>query len=253
MKIIDSHCHLTDSQFDADRDFIIKDLKNFNIKAVINPAVDLKSSKDAVALANKHDNVYACVGFHPLDIESYTDESLKEIEKLLSENKVVAIGEIGLDYYYSKDNKERQKEIFIKQLELSRKHNLPVVIHSRDASGDTFDILKNYSDLKVQLHCYSGSVELMREYVKLGFLISVGGVLTYKNSQKIKDVVAEIPIENLMLETDSPYLSPQNFRGLRNDPRKIIETLHAVSQIRSDDMDKLAGKIYKNTKRFFAL
>lgn len=252
MKIIDAHTHLTDKAFDKDRDFIIKDLENFNIKAIINPSEDIETSIKAVELSKDYENVYAAVGIHPENVDNVKEEDFIKLEELAKNEKVVAIGEIGLDYYWKDDNKELQKKVFIRQIELAIKLNLPLVIHSRSAAGDTIEILEKYKDKVVcQMHAFGDSVEMMERYVKLGFYISIGGVVTFKNSRKIKEVAKSVPLDRLLIETDAPYLTPEPYRSLRNDSRKIIEVAREISNIKDIKLDKLTKNTTRNTERLF--
>ncbi|MDO4662672.1 MAG: TatD family hydrolase [Tissierellia bacterium] len=252
MKIIDAHTHITDKAFDKDRDFIIKDLENFNIKAIINPSEDIETSIKAVELSKDYENVYAAVGIHPENVDNVKEEDFIKLEELAKNEKVVAIGEIGLDYYWKDDNKELQKKVFIRQIELAIKLNLPLVIHSRSAAGDTIEILEKYKDKVVcQMHAFGDSVEMMERYVKLGFYISIGGVVTFKNSRKIKEVAKSVPLDRLLIETDAPYLTPEPYRSLRNDPRKIIEVAREISNIKDIKLDKLTKNTTRNTERLF--
>lgn len=253
MKLIDSHAHLTDEAFDEDRSFLIKDLSNFSIQAVINPGTNLSDSKKAVELAKEYDNIYAQVGIHPEEIEDMGDNDLDQIESLAKDNRVVAIGEIGLDYYYRSDNKEEQARVFKDQLDLARKLNKPVVVHTRDVGYDAYEILKDYTDLKVQIHCFSEGEDLLQKYMDLGFYISIGGVVTFKNGLNEKSAAALCPIERLMVETDSPYLAPEPYRGKRNDPRRIIETARVIADIRGMDLKKLCKRTSKNAQEFFGI
>ncbi|EEI81991.1 TatD family hydrolase [Anaerococcus tetradius] len=253
MALIDTHAHLTDKAFDCDRFFIIKDLSNFNIKALINPGCNIHDSKMAVDLAQKFDNFYAQVGIHPEEIETMGEDDLEIIEKLAQNPKVVAIGEIGLDYYWRDDNKDKQKEIFIKQLEIARKLKLPVVVHTRNVGEDALEILKAYRDLKIQIHCFSESLDLLDKYMELGCYISIGGVVTFSNGENEKLAASYVDINRLMLETDSPYLTPEPYRGLRNDPRKIIEVAREIASLRGMKLKKLEKKTSKNAEEFFAL
>ena len=253
MRLIDSHCHLTDEAFDNDRLFILNDLSNFAINGIINPATNLDDSKKAIELSYKFDNFYPMVGIHPEDIEEINDKDLIELEAMARNDKVVAIGEIGLDYYWKDENKDRQKEILIYQLNLARKLNLPAVIHVREAKDDAIEILKDYTDLKIQIHCFSDDLNTLNTYMDMGFYISIGGVVTFSNVENEKVAVRNVPIERLMLETDSPYLSPEPYRGLRNDPRKVIEVARKVAELRDMKIDKLAKRCYKNTVEFFNL
>lgn len=253
MRLIDSHCHLTDEAFDDDRLFILNDLSNFGIRGIINPATNLTDSKMAIELAEKYDNFYAMAGIHPEEVDDITEKDLEELAKLAKNEKVIAIGEIGLDYYWTDDNKKKQKEIFIHQLELARKLEKPAVIHVRDSKDDVIEILKDYQDLKIQIHCFSDDLETLEKYMQMGFYISIGGVVTFNNGTNEQNAARNVPIERLMLETDSPYLTPEPYRGLRNDPRRVVEVARVVGQLRDMKIDKLAKRTYNNTKEFFNL
>lgn len=253
MALIDTHAHLTDEAFDDDRLFIIRDLSNFNVKAVINPGCNVKDSKLAVKLAKEFDNFYAQVGIHPEEVSRMGESDLEIIEKLAQNPKVVAIGEIGLDYYWRDDNKDEQKEVFIKQLEMARRLDLPVVVHTRDVGEDAYEILKDFTDLKVQIHCFSEGLDLLDKYMDLGFYISIGGVVTFSNGENEKLAASHVDINRLMLETDSPYLTPEPYRGLRNDPRKIIEVYREIAKLRGMKLKKLQKRTSKNAEEFFGL
>lgn len=251
MKLIDSHAHLTSDDFNEDRSFLIKDLSNFAVNYVIMPACDLKDSQDVLNLSKKYENLFAQVGFHPQNIDSFKDGDIEKLENLAKDPKVLAIGEIGLDYYWQDDNKAEQKEIFIKQLDLARKLKLPVVIHSRDSIDDCLEILKDYPDLKVQIHCFAYSYIHLMECMKRGYYISIGGVVTYKNAENEKNAAINVDLDKLMLETDSPYLSPEPYRGMRNDPRKIVEVAREIANLRGIKLSKLAKRTSKNAMEFF--
>lgn len=253
MRLIDSHCHLTDEAFDDDRLFILNDLSNFSIRAVINPATNLKDAKKAIELAKDYDNFYPMLGIHPEEVDGITDEDLEELETLAKDERVVAIGEIGLDYYWKDNNKAKQKEIFIYQLELARKLDLPAVIHVRESKDDVIEILKDYTDLKIQIHCFSDDLKTLETYMDMGFYISIGGVVTFANGENEQVAARNVPIDRLMLETDSPYLTPEPYRGLRNDPRRVVEVARKVAELKDMKMDKLAKRTYNNTKEFFNL
>lgn len=253
MRLIDCHCHLTDEAFDSDRLFIINDLSNFAIRGIINPATNIEDSKKAIALSEKFDNFYPMVGIHPEEVDHINDKDLEELEILAKNDKVLAIGEIGLDYYWKDDNNDRQKEIFIHQLQLARKLKLPAVIHVRDSKDDIIEILKDYTDLKIQIHCFSDDLKTLNTYMDMGFYISIGGVVTFANGTNEKVAARNVPIERLMLETDSPYLTPEPYRGLRNDPRRVVEVARTIADLRDMKIDKLAKRCYKNTVEFFNL
>lgn len=252
MKLIDSHAHLTSEEFDQDRLFILRDLSNFFVEAVVNPGTNLANSRANIALAKDFDNFYAQVGIHPSDVDQMGENDLEEIERLAKEG-AVAIGEIGLDYYWTTETKALQKEVFIKQLEMARRLDLPVVIHNRDATEDIMEILKDYTDLKVQIHCFSTDEKTLKTYMDWGFYISLGGVVTYKDGLNEKQAAALVPLDRLMLETDSPYLTPKTFRGLRNDPRRIIEVAQKIAEIRGQKLSTIAKWTSKNAKEFFNL
>ena len=251
MKLIDSHAHLTSEEFNEDRLFIIRDLSNFSIEAVINPGVNLENSRENIKLAKEFKNFYAQVGIHPSDVDDMGEGDLAEIEILAKD--AVAIGEIGLDYYWTTETKELQKEVFIKQLQMARRLGKPVVIHNREATEDIIDILKGYKDLKVQIHCFSTDEKSLKTFMDWGFYISLGGVVTYGNGLNEKQAAALVPIERLMLETDSPYLTPDPYRGMRNDPRKIIEVARKIAEIRGMKLSKVAKWTGKNAREFFGL
>ena len=251
MKLIDSHAHLTSEEFNEDRLFILRDLSNFSIEAVINPGINLANSRENIKLSKEYPNFFAQVGIHPSDVAEMGEDDLVEIEKLAKD--AVAIGEIGLDYYWTIETKELQKEVFIKQLEMARRLGKPVVIHNREADQDIIEILSDYTDLKVQIHCFSSDEKTLKTFIDWGFYISIGGVVTYGNGLNEKQAAALVPIERLMLETDSPYLTPDPYRGMRNDPRKIIEVARKISEIRRMKLSKVAKWTTKNAQEFFSL
>ena len=254
MLLIDSHAHLDDEKFDEDREEVISSLKNNGVEFVINPASDLESSKNAVRLANKYENIYACIGNHPHEAKLYNDEVEDEYIELSKNKKVVAIGEIGLDYHYDNSPRDIQRDVFIRQIELAKKLNLPIVIHSRDAVGDTLEILEEYGkDMKVMIHAYSESVEVLRNYLKLGFYISIGGVVTFKNARKVKESVIELPLDRLLIETDSPYLTPEPYRGKRNEPKYTKYVAMKLSELMEINVEKIIEASNMNAKKFFGI
>jgi len=213
--LIDTHCHLCSDDYENVEEVI----KNMDGIMIASGCSD-KTNKEVLELIEKYPNVYGAIGIHPEEVNTITNESFKFIEENIDNPKVVAIGEIGLDYYWVKDNKEIQKEVFKKQLDIASKYNKPVIIHSRDAIQDTYNLVKKYGVTGV-MHCYAGSYEMALEFIKLGFLIGVGGVVTFKNAKNIKDIVLKIPLSSISLETDSPYLSPEPFRGKTNIPSNV--------------------------------
>ena len=211
--LTDTHCHLYSEYYD-DIENILKEAKENNIVRYISDGCDLNSNKEMLELSSKYDNIYITLGIHPESVEDYKDEDLLFIKDNLKNKKVIAIGEIGLDYYYSKENKDIQKELFEKQLKIAQDNDLPVVVHSREATQDTIDILKKYK-VKGVIHSFTGSLEVAKIYIKMGFVLGVNGVITFKNSN-VKDVIKEVGLENIILETDSPYLTPHPYRGKQN-------------------------------------
>ena len=245
--LIDTHLHLINEDYDIDG--VIENAKSNDVLKLIVSGADLEDNFLNLSELDDKDNIYFTCGYHPEVAEKVTNSDIDKLEKLLSNKKVVAVGEIGLDYYYSKDNKERQKELFRKQLDLAVKYNLPVVIHTRDAFMDTYDILKEYN-LKGVIHCFSGSIENAKRYIDLGFLLGIGGVVTFKNS-KLKDVVKEIGIEHIVLETDSPYLSPD--RGEKNEPANIRKIALFISEYLEIPFETVQEITTSNAEKLFKL
>ena len=234
MGIIDTHSHYNDEAFDEDRDELLAGLPGKGIDRIVNIAVDIESSKECIALADKYDYIYATVGVHPSNVHESEGDYIEQLKNLAKHDKVVAIAEIGLDYYWSTEYKEKQKEDFVSQLDLAKELGLTAVIHSRDAAKDSFDIFKAYAkDLNIVMHCYSYSLEMAKEYLKLGFFFGIGGVATYKNGYKLKEVIEYLPMESMVLETDCPYLSPVPFRGKRNESSYIPYIVNAISDIKA--------------------
>lgn len=251
--LIDSHAHLDDKRFNPDRDMIIENLGNNGIECVVNVGADLESSKSSVELAKKHKDIYAVVGVHPHSATELNDKVIENLKTLAKEKKVVAIGEIGLDFYYDNSPRDIQRAAFKTQIELAKELDLPIVIHSRDADRETFDILKEAQDgnLKVLLHCYSSSRELAEEYLKLGFYISLGGPVTFKNARVPKEVAKIVPLDRLLVETDSPYLTPEPYRGKRNEPMFVKQTAQEIAEIKGIELEEVIKATNNNTKMFF--
>ena len=245
--IVDTHCHLENN--------IKSDLKikKMATDLIIVSGYNKKSNEEVIELCKKYDNVYGTIGIHPEELDSYNKENIKFIEDNLLNKKIVGIGEIGLDYHYTKENKDKQKELFILFLSLARKYNKPVVIHSRDAIKDTYDILSEYKDLKKVLHCYSGSLEMANEFIKINCLLGVNGVVTFKNANQIKEVVKNISIDNLLLETDSPYLTPEPYRGLENEPHNVYIVAQEISNIKGIRKEEVIDITTKNAIKLFDL
>ena len=246
--LTDTHCHLYKEYYD-DIDRVLEEAKNNDVFRYISDGCDMKSNKEMLELASKYDNVYITLGIHPENVDDYTKEDIKYIEHNLSNKKVVAIGEIGLDYYYTKENKEKQKELLEIQLKLAEKYNLPVVIHSREATQDTIDTLKKYN-VKGVIHSFTGSLEVAKIYIKMGYALGVNGVITFKNSN-VKDVIKEVGLENIVLETDSPYLTPHPYRGTQNNPSHIKDIAQFVAGLYGVSLEELSKITNENIKRIF--
>ena len=252
--LFDSHAHLNDERFDEDREELINSLKAKGVDLVLNPGACIETSKSSVDLANKYDFIYAAVGVHPHDVGEMTEEDIETLRKLALENeKVKAIGEIGLDYYYDNSPREIQKKWFKRQIELANELKLPIIIHDRDAHGDTFEIIKNTKSPEIGcvLHCYSGNVELAKEYVKMGCYISIPGTVTFKNNKKTREVAKEIPLEYLLIETDSPYMAPEPHRGKRNNPSLVQFVADKIAQEKGISYEQVCKATKENAKRFF--
>lgn len=241
--LIDSHCHVLKSEYPNPDSVIMESIESGVDKIIIN-GCDLKSSIEAVLLAKKYENVYAAVGVGPENIDDFDNNAYQRISDLAASNKVVAIGEIGLDYYWTKENKELQINVFKRMLDIAKKNNLPVIVHSRKAFLDTYNILKEYN-INGILHCYSGSVEMAQKFINLGFLLGIGGVVTFKNAKELISVVKEVDVRNISLETDSPYLSPEPYRGKQNEPKNVILVAQKIAQIKgmtTDEVIRITGE-----------
>ena len=252
--MIDTHAHLQDEKYENAEAIINNALKS-GVEQIVCASANLKTSKQAINLAEDYDCVFATVGVHPEDAGEWNGNTAKEVEKLAHCNKVVAIGEIGLDYYEF-CSREQQKQAFIDQIKLANKLSLPVVVHTRDATQDTMQILKeNMHLLKcgVCIHCFSMSVEILKEVISYGFVISLGGAITFKNARGLLDIVKACPIENLMLETDSPYMSPEPFRGRRNEPKNVEFVAQKIAELKNMKLSDVALQTTINAKKFFKL
>lgn len=245
--LIDTHCHLSYDEYE-NLEEIIKD----NNCIMIASGCDDKTNKEVLELVKKYDNVYGTLGIHPQELDKITTDSFKLIEDNLNNPKIVAIGEIGLDYYWTKENIDKQKEIFEYQLKLATKYNKPIVVHSRESIQDTYDILKKYK-LKGSIHCFSSSLEMAKEFIKLGYKIGVGGTLTFKNSKKLQEIVKELNLKDILLETDSPYLSPEPFRGKKNKPSNVYYVAFKISELKNIDINEVIDILNKNAISEFDL
>lgn len=251
--LLDSHAHLDDKRFDRDRDKLIRELKGNDVSLVINPGADVASSVRAVSLAEKYDNIYAAVGVHPHDAKTMDEDTIEILRNLAKKDKVIAIGEIGLDYYYDNSPRDIQKKWFREQIKLAKKLKLPIIVHDRDAHKDTFDIIKEEKDenLTGVLHCYASSADMAKEYIKLGFYISFAGPITFKNAKTPKEVAKAIPLERILIETDSPYLTPEPHRGKRNDPVYVRYIAGIIAELKGITFEEVANATAKNAKELF--
>ena len=256
MTMFDSHCHINDDAFSLDVEQVILDAKNAGVKALCVIGWDVPSSRKAIELSHAYEGVYAIVGVHPENIEGVRFSALEEIEEMAKDEKVIAIGEIGLDYHWKNDpeTKAAQKEWFIAELQLAQKVNLPVSIHARDATEDVLNILKQYPLARHGvMHCYSGSVESMKEFAKLGFYFGFDGPITFKNAKEPKRCVELCPLDRLLVETDCPYLTPEPYRGKRNQPSYIPYIVAKVAELKGMGQDDVEKALDENFERLFSV
>ena len=246
--IFDTHAHYDDERFDQNRKELLLALNQHGVGGIVTCGCDGESSKKALAIANEYPFIYAAVGIHPGNLDSSTD--LSEIEKLASDKKCVAIGEIGLDYYWTQDNKKEQAEIFEQQLILANKLDMPVIVHDRDAHADTMEFLKKHKPKGV-VHSFSGSVEMAKELIDLGLYIGVGGVITFKNAKKLPDVVKMLPLDRILLETDAPYLTPVPYRSKTNHSAMIYLTAEKIAEIKECTTEQILNATFKNACEIF--
>lgn len=254
--IFDSHAHYDDARFDEDREELLMHLPKENVGRVVNIGADMPSSKTTYDLAQSYDYIYAAVGVHPSDTDKLVEKDMDTLAMYAKSEKVVAIGEIGLDYHWDDDpSKEIQEKWFRRQLDLAVSLNLPVAIHSRDAAEDTMKILKEYDGrLKnAVMHCFGYSAEMAAEYVKMGYYIGIGGVVTFKNGRKMKEVVAAVPMDRIVIETDCPYLSPEPNRGARNDSRNLKYVVSAVAQIKGISEEEVEKITWANACKLYGI
>lgn len=251
--IVDTHCHLNDKQYDLDRESVIKDLPQNNVASAFVVGTDLETCKSALDLAHKFENLYAILGMYPEYVEQYDKIFEQFLHANLDDPKVVAVGEIGLDYHTENFDKQKQIEIFKRQIEIAHKFCLPLSIHTREAFGDTLQVLKDCKNLLHggSIHCFSGSPEIAKEFIKLGFKLGFGGVCTFKNAKKTVDTLKQISINDILIETDAPYLAPVPYRGKRNEPKYTNFVLEKVVEIKQMDKNQVESQILENTKNTF--
>lgn len=252
--MIDTHAHLQWPDFDRDREFVIERASAAGVQEILGVGYDLKASCEAVQIANNHDGVYAVVGIHPHNAKTVNSEALDSLRRLTQERKVVAVGEIGLDYYRDLSPRTLQKQAFEQQMHLARELQLPVVIHDREAHADVFEVLRKHkNEIFGVLHCFSGSLQMAEDAIKLGYLISVAGPVTFPNARSLHQVAKQLPLESIVLETDCPWLAPQSKRGKRNETAFIIETARKVAELRGLSLDELMKATSQNAKRLFRI
>ncbi len=253
--IFETHAHYNDEAFSPDREEVLAQLSSKGIGEVVNIASDLGSIDECLELAHRYPFMYCALGIHPSDSAPLTDGLLDGIREKLRDPRVVAVGEIGLDYYWDTPDREIQKHWFEAQLEMARQAGLPVVVHSRDAAQDTLRIMKEHraGEIGGVVHCFSYSLEMAREFVEMGFFIGIGGVVTFKNAKKLKEVAAQIPMDHIVLETDSPYLAPVPFRGKRNSSLNLPYIAEAVAQLRGMETEEVALRTAQNARRLYRL
>ena len=252
--IIDTHAHYDDGQFDADREELLGSMEEGGIGLIVNVGSTVASWDKIVELTEKYPFVYGAVGVHPDEVGELDEEKFLRMADLLDRDKIVAVGEIGLDYYWDKEKHDLQKEWFVCQLGLAREKEMPVIIHSREAAADTFEIMKQHAaGMKAVIHCYSYSPEMAREYVKMGYYIGVGGVVTFKNAKKLKQVVQEIPLESIVLETDCPYLAPVPYRGKRNCSLYLPYVAEQIAELKGTTVEEVIQQTEKNSRELYGL
>lgn len=252
--LFDTHAHYDAEQFDSDRDEVLSGLPDRGVGLVVNPGCDIPTSRTAVSLARQYPFLYAAVGYHPENCAPYREEELDQLRRLAREPKVVAIGEIGLDYYWEQNPpRELQQKVFRDQMALAQELDLPVIVHDREAHGDSLAIVKEFPQIRGVFHCFSGSAEMARELVKLGWMLSFTGVLTYKNARRAVEAAASVPLERLMIETDSPYMAPVPHRGERNDSGNVRYICEKLAQVKGISPEECAAVTMDNGKRFFGI
>lgn len=249
----DTHAHLDDGRFSEDREAVLQSIFDSGVSLLVNVGADMEGSKASVLLASQYDGIYAAVGIHPYDAQDMTEDDLAALRELAKDEKVVAIGEIGLDYHYDEADKEKQKEWFLRQIKLAEELNLPYIVHDRDAHADTLEIIRKSGYFRGVMHCYSGSSEMVRELLDLGFYISFAGPVTFKNGKKAKEAAVCVPNDKLLIETDSPYLSPEPHRGERNDSAKVRFVAKTIAELKGITEEELAKITLENGKRFFGI
>ncbi len=262
MQYFDTHAHYTDERFieecDGGADKLLPELFSGDVRYIVNVATNMNNALDVIAQAANYPNMFAAVGIHPSDCVDFPDVDcqLAKLRSMLDEqkkHKIVALGEIGLDYYWDTEHKELQKEYFTRQLDIAYEYDIPVIIHDRDAHGDTFETLIKHYNIRGVLHSFSGSSEMALELIRRGWYISFSGVISFKNARKVREVASVVPIEKILIETDCPYLTPEPFRGKLNRSDYLKYTLNALANARSEDISSLGNRIFQNSCSFFGI
>lgn len=252
--LFDTHAHYDDEAFDADRAALLTAMPEKNVGLIVNPGCTVETSRQAVALAEQYDYIYAAVGIHPENCGDFTDSDIDILRQMAQHDKVVAIGEIGLDYYWAENPpRDWQQRVLRAQMVLAEELNLPVIIHDRDAHADTLAIVKEFPHVRGVFHCYSGSVEDARTLLKMGWMLSFNGAITFKNARKAPEVIAEVPMARMMIETDSPYLTPVPYRGKRNDSGYVRLVAEKIAEIKGMTAEEVETITFENGKRFFGI
>ncbi len=249
----DTHAHYDSGAFNADREAVLSALPEAGVSLVVNPGCEVRSSETAIALAERFAHVYAAVGIHPEDMGDMAEGDLDRIAQLARHEKCVAIGEIGLDYYWDASHKEEQKALFARQLDMALALDLPVIVHDREAHGDCLDIVRRYETLRGVFHCYSGAVEMAEELLRRGWYLGFDGPITYKNARKALEVLEICPLDRILIETDSPYLTPVPNRGKRNDSRNLVYITEKIAEVKGLTVDEIAAATMENGKRLFGI
>ncbi|MGM0409865.1 MAG: TatD family hydrolase [Bacillota bacterium] len=253
MELFDTHAHLDFPRFDKDRDEVIKRAQNKGVKNIVNIGSNMTTSRNSVELSRRYENIYAAIGIHPHDADTFNLNVSKKLNKLADNDKVVAIGEIGLDFHYDNSPREKQKQSFRAQLRLAKKLDLPVVIHTRDADKETLNILKDEKAIDIGgiMHCFASDKKMAKEILDLGFYIAFGGLITFKNLSNLRDVVKEVPLDRLLIETDSPYLTPEPHRGKRNEPAYVKFVAEKIAEIKGIAVEEVTKITTENAKKVY--
>lgn len=251
--IFDTHAHYDDEAFDSDRDILLSSFNKKGIGLVIDPGCDLESCQKSIQLSEKYSFIYSAIGVHPEEIDGLSENDIEGVYKLLEHPKCVAVGEIGLDYYWNKSNKDLQKQIFQMQLEWAIEYNLPVIIHDREAHGDALEIVEHFPTVRGVFHCFSGSVEMAQRLLSLGWYLGFDGPITYKNNKKQIEVLNQCPMDRILIETDSPYLSPVPMRGRRNDSSNLIYIVDRIAEVKGVSKETIISETTANGKRLFGI